>query len=426
MTKNIFDFAPHELNHSAFWAWILASLEDNKEKTQNKIRIRIASNFIKKVGIAKSDMEKISIEHQSSPKTHKNSEKSTYDIKIEIDKKKNKVLLVIETKVKAEVGIPQLEKYMNSIERECKKAERTGYLILLDIQGKSPLEDKDKKELMQKAKKKNIIFKSFTPAELIEIIKKDIKINTKNDRDLINNYLKWIEGNRDFWEYIFKSVVYKISEKENKNVEKPTKRKGWGWTLKSKKVGIGEVGIIFEEELKQMNVECYFGDTDKQITEIFKNCEIIRNNLKKLENNGWKIEPNLYFCTSMTKRHYPQQQKDWKNYFNIVYNADDSKNIKYSAEDLKNKFIELHKREAIKDVNFMDDTRRNSTRNTLEDDIKKIGNKKTTLKRGIAAKWEYKIQGLLDSEKLKKLNSEITNKINDVLEDLPSKAKFQV
>ena len=67
MSNNIFDFAPHELNHSAFWAWILASLSDDyKEKTQNKIRIRIASKFLKNVGIAKSVIRNILVEHQSS------------------------------------------------------------------------------------------------------------------------------------------------------------------------------------------------------------------------------------------------------------------------------------------------------------------------------------------------------------------------
>ena len=428
MSNNIFDFAPHELNHSASWAWILASLSDDyKEKTQNKIRKRIASKFLKNVGIAKSVIRNILVEHQSSPGTDKNSERSTYDIKIGIEKKNGKgILLVIETKVKAKAGSWQLEKYMDYIDGECKKGKKAGYLILLDIQGNSPLTDKEKEVLRKKANKKGIIFKIFTPADVIEIIKGDKKIDTKYDGYLINNYLEWIEGNRGFWEYICKGVVCEISEKGNKtiNVVQPKRHKGWGWKLESKKVGIGEVGLIFKEESKQVKIECWFGETYGQIKEVFENREVIRKNLKKLEENGWKVKPDLYFCTSINKRHYPQQIKPdkWEKYFDVVYDAADVKNIKYSAKEMKNKFLELVRRGAIKNVDAMNDARRNDTGSKLRDDIKKIRKHRTTLKRGIGARWEYKTHDLLNPKELKKLNSTIANKIIEALGNLPDKS----
>ncbi|MCL4365360.1 PD-(D/E)XK nuclease family protein [Candidatus Marsarchaeota archaeon] len=428
MSNNIFDFAPHELNHSAFWAWILASLsKDNHKNKQNEIGRRIASKFLKKVGIDKSAIKNISVEHQASPLTSKNSEGSTYDIKAVIEVKNGKsVFLVIETKVKAKAGSGQLEKYIGYIQRECKEKRRKGYLILLDIQGKSPLKDKEKEVLYKEANKKGVEFKIFTPADVIEIIKGNKKIDTKYDGYLVNNYIEWIEGNKDFWEYICKGIVYGISEKGNKNINviRPKRHKGWGWKVESKKVGIGEVGLIFKENSKKVKIECWFGDDYTQIEEVFENRETIRRNLKKLEDKGWKIKPNLYFCTSINKRHYPEQidSNNWEMYFDILYDSKDVKKIKYSADEMEKKFLELVRRGAIKNVDAEDDTKRNGTRSILKGDIKKIRKHRATLKRGIGAIYGYKTRDLLNPKELKKLNSTIANKINEALGDLPDKS----
>ena len=430
MTNSIFDFAPHELNHSAFWAWILASLsKDNHKNKENEIRWGIATRFLKEAKLDKAVIKNISVEHQASPKKRKSNEGSKYDIKAVIKRKNGKsTLLVIETKVKARAVLDQLEKYIKTIERECKKEKMKGYLILLDIQGKSPLLKENEKYLTNKAKNRGIGFKILTPADVIAIIKSNkSKTAKKYDGYLVNDYLEWIEGNKSFWEYICKRVVYKISEKRDKkrDISKPKKHKGWGWKLEYKKIGIGEVGLIFEENSKEIRVECWFGEKSNQIKEIFNETEKIRKNLKKLANKGWEIKPELYFCTHRNKRHFAKQIKSekWEKYFDVVYNHKDEKNILYSANEIEKKFREFKKLGAIKGVDSdKNPPRKNDTHCKLSLDIKKIKNHKVTLKRSIGALYKYKTRDLLENPgELKKIDRKVYNKINEALNDLPSR-----
>ena len=423
MSNSIFDFAPHELNHSAFWAWILDSLSNERsEDPKNKTRISIAHKFLEKAGITDSEIKIVSVKHQSSPEIHKTSERSIYDIEVNIKEKTGEnITLVIETKVNARAGSNQLKKYMDSIGDSIQDGGK-GYLVLLDIQGLSALADDEISELLKTAKEKHTTFQIFTPADIIQIIKDQEEIDHKYDGYIVESYLDWIEKNKDFWDYVCKRTVYEIGKNaNNKNVYIPQRHKSWGWKLESKKIMIGEVGLIFEKDPNKasqstINIECWFGEDYNQIREIFENREIARENFRKLENNGWKIRPNLYFCVTISKRHYAKQISScmWKKYFDKVYDPTDIKSIKYYPDKIKEKFYNLEKSGAIENINETDGR-------DLDDDTRKIMHM-ITLKRSIGAIYSYTTHDLLSPKNLKKLDKIVAEKIDEALGDLPDKS----
>jgi len=416
---NIFDFAPHELNHSAFWAFVLSSLNPKNYSKDYKNAKVIAQKFMKQKelnDISLQNIQSVKVEHQISPgpggKKH-----IRYDIRIEIRYKDNKkpVLLIVETKVKDTAKEEQCIKYIRSIKGETDKAGMKGVLVLLDIVGTSPLTDNQKENIAKNAKDKRIKFVALSPLDLMNVIK---VIGKKREESIISNYLNWIEGNENFWEHVCKYILQEISKKtDNPNMGKVERHKGWGWQVESKKVGIEEIGFIFEKDENKVGIQCWFGETKGQVSEIFKNKEKIKENFQRLIKKDWKIQPNLYFCTSINKRHYATPIKNWRKYFNEIYREKDNEFLMYKAREMKEKFYNLKKRGVIENVNYLEREERFKKQEKLEKDIKKLKGKNATLKRGLGLSYSFKTRDII--KRSNKLNEMIEDKINEALNNLP-------
>jgi len=421
-SRNIFDFAPHELNHSAFWAFVLYSLNPKKNYSKDDKNAKVmAQKFMKQKKlnhISLHNIQSVKVEHQISPgpggKKH-----IRYDIRIEIIYKNNKkpVLLIVETKVKDTAKVKQCIKYIKSIEGETDNAGMKGILVLLDIVGTSPLTDNQIEKIATNANDRQIGFVALSPLDLMSVIE---VIDRKDRGSIISNYVNWIEGNENFWEHVCKYMLQEISKNnDNPNIGKMEKHKGWGWRVESKKVGIEEVGFIFEKDENKVGVQCWFGETKGQVDEIFKNKKAIKENFQKLikKDKDWKIQPNLYFSTSRNKRHYAKPIKNWRKYFNEIYKEEDSKFLMYKAQKMKEKFYNLRTNGAIKDVNDLEREKRFNEQEKLEKDIKKIKEKNATLKRGLGLSYSFKTSEII--KKSNKLNEMIEDKINEALNNLP-------
>lgn len=177
---SLFRFAPHEMSHSAFWAWMLNSLNATDPKFLLGPR-RIAGRFLGRVGVPLK--APINVTTERPTKTKLPAERGRFDLRLEDSEG---IVLVIENKVTAIPGKNQLDRYLRDLGPKA-------HLILL-----STAFDLDVRSLMP------LEVQYVGPEDLLEIIRPD-----RDSDQIVHDYALWLD---DLLEHRSKLQAHALSD----------------------------------------------------------------------------------------------------------------------------------------------------------------------------------------------------------------------
>jgi len=167
---NLFNFAPSELSHSAFWAWVLQCL-DADSISELAGPQRVASRFVNRTGGAASTLHfPVTVQTEVSYRKRKDR----IDILV-TDSSHTKI--VIENKVKAIPSRSQLERYYATL----KSKEENQYFVIM-----STAFDNDVKGSVPQP------WKYLGIDDLIDLVKPD-----QDSHPLLSDYVSWLTYQRD-------------------------------------------------------------------------------------------------------------------------------------------------------------------------------------------------------------------------------------
>ena len=167
---NLFNFAPSELSHSAFWAWVLQSLDANSISELAGPQ-RIASKFVKRIGASESTLHfPVTVQTEVSYRKGKDR------IDILVTDSSN-TRIVIENKVKEIPNRSQLDRYYATL----KSKEENQYFVIM-----STAFDNDVRGSVPQA------WKYLGIDDLIDLVMPDLDSHL-----LLSDYVSWLTYQRD-------------------------------------------------------------------------------------------------------------------------------------------------------------------------------------------------------------------------------------
>lgn len=166
-TYSLFRFAPHEMSHSAFWAWILYTLNATNLEPLSGPR-RIALRLLNKVGVPTLKVP-IEVTPEKPTKAKLPGERGRYDIHV---KDSQGTVLVIENKVTAIPSKDQLVRFLNDLG----DSGKNGHLALLSTAFDVDVRDSLPREVPY-----------IGPEDLVEIIGPD-----KDSHQVVRDYALWL------------------------------------------------------------------------------------------------------------------------------------------------------------------------------------------------------------------------------------------
>ena len=230
LKSNIFTYT-HELSHSAFWAWCIASLKTKRGNKDNKLIRILAKRFLKRIKVRYGSIKEVETEVA-------NGEGDRYDICIITELNGKNTLTVVETKLGSQVG-GALKKYHDNL-KNLKKCEKwvgkrfpekayrinATNIVLLDIEGSN-------EEVYAGSRYKNYI--TLINSSDLMLIFKDIK----RSNGVTELYKNWLKNNDNCWNGRCKRILDKVIS-SNIGRKLPIENKtmmhtGWGYVIYTQK-----------------------------------------------------------------------------------------------------------------------------------------------------------------------------------------------
>ena len=197
LRNNLFSFATKELSHSAFWAWILQSV-DTKGNSSLKIPRRIGRRFIKTIGY-QEEIKSIEVEREVKVESG-----CRLDVVATIN---NRTLLVIENKVKARPRANQLEQYAKDLNVESKDVLMVLLSCAFDKHIRPEIEREGKWKYLGVDEIQKIIGRATIGHPLVDDYANWIKFRKVEEKNLVSmatsdnyeNICKALEDRRGQW-----------------------------------------------------------------------------------------------------------------------------------------------------------------------------------------------------------------------------------